>query len=609
MKASAHPPDGTVERPCPTREEVMAQLERILSSREFPSGGRSAAFLKYVTKETLEGRGHRLKGYSVAIEVFDRSAGFSQDDPVVRIEAGHLRRFIERYYLVAGQHDPIRIDIPKGGYVPVFTWNDASTEEVGDEPNEVVIRHRVFDRWRPGGPMLAMLVAFLCAGLGYYAGFLTGSSPDRSSAQSRDESILRLSPDEPTLVVAPFADLGDGAQAALYAAGLTEELLTALPRFKEITVFGRETSKALSPGVAASQVREGLGAHYLLAGGVRVGGDKLRVTARLVDTSDGSILWAQTYDEQLNAHELFAIQSDVASKVATAIAQPYGVIAKSLAANPPPDDLGVHDCMLRFYAYREELNPEAHLIARNCLQSAVARFPAYATAWSMLSIVHLDEGRFEFNPQSDQAPAIERALGTARRAVSLEPDNTRALQALMTALFFNSQAREAFEVGEKALIANPNDTEFLGELGTRVAFSGQWKRGADLLDRAIRLNPGGAGYYFGTRALIACMLRDHETAVRLIRKADLQKFPLFHGVAAFIYSEAGLLAEAKSEGEIFMEMRPDYLPNIVAENRKRNLPPQDSMRIIAALRKVGLPVPSVADVETGFRLSDASDSQ
>ncbi len=598
MQTSVSPPDDRAERACPTHEEVRVQLERILSSSEFPSGGRGAAFLKYVTEEALAGRAHRLKAYSVAIEVFNRSAGFSQDDPVVRIEAGRLRRIIERYYLIAGQNDPIRIDIPKGGYVPTFTWNDAPTEETDDDPNEDVIGRRAFAWRRLGWPMLAILVAFVCAGFGYYAGVLTGPATGRSVGQI---------PDEPTLVIVPFADLGDGPQAARYAAGVTEELLTALPRFKEITVFGRETSKALPPGVEASQVREGLGAHYLLAGGVRVAGDKVRVTVRLVDTSNGSILWSQDYDEDIDTHELFTIQSDVASKVATAIAQPYGIIAKSLAANPPPDDVGVHDCTLRFYAYREELNPEAHLAARDCLQRAVARFPAYATAWSMLSIIHLDEGRFEFNPQSDKGPALERALGSARRAVSLEPGNSRALQALMTALFFNNETKEAFEVGEEALAANPNDTEFLGELGTRVAFSGQWERGGELLDRAIKLNPGGAGYYFGTRALIATMLQHHDKAVRLIRKADLKKFPLFHGVAAVIYSEAGLLSEAKREGGVFMKMRPDYLPNIVAENRKRNLPPKDSLRIIAALRRAGLPVPSVTDVEAEFRVSDALD--
>lgn len=596
MQISVPATNGRAERPCPSHEEVRAQLARILSSREFPSGGRGAAFLKYVTEETLQGRAHRLKAYSVAIEVFNRSADFSQDDPIVRIEAGRLRRVIERYYLVAGQHDPIRIDIPKGGYVPTFTWNDTPNEAAQEEPNEDVAGRQAFGWRRLGWPVLAIFVAFICAGLGYYAGVL-GAAPGRSVGQI---------PYEPMLVIAPFADMGDGPQSARYATGLTEELLTALPRFKEIMVFGRETSKALPPGVEASQVREGLGAHYLLAGGVRVAGDKVRVTVRLVETSNGSILWSQDYDEDLDTHELFAIQSDVASKVATAIAQPYGIIAKSMAADPPPDDMGVHHCTLRFYAYREELTPEAHLAARNCLQSVVARFPAYATAWSMLSIIHLDEGRFTFNPQSDKVPAMERALGSARRAVSLEPDNARALQALMTALFFNNETKEAFEVGEEALAANPNDTEFLGELGTRVAFSGQWKRGAELLDRAIKLNPGGAGYYFGTRALVACMLNDHEKAVRLIRKADLQKFPLFHGVAAVIYSEAGLLAEAKREGEVFMKMRPDYLPNIVAENRKRNLPSKDSMRIIAALRRAGLPVPSAADVEAKFRVSDAS---
>lgn len=588
-------PDNRAERPCPTHDEVRAQLERIVSNREFPSKGRGAAFLKYVTEEALAGRAHRLKAYSVAIEVFNRSANFSQDDPVVRIEAGRLRRVIERYYLIAGQNDPIRIDIPKGGYAPTFTWNDALADAADDEINVVASERLAFVWQRLGWPVLVLFVAFVCVGLGYY---MAGPVANRSAGQT---------PDEPMLVIAPFADLGVGPLAARYAAGLTEELLTAVPRFKEITVFGRETSKALAPGVEASQVREGLGAHFLLAGGVRVEGDKVRVTVRLVDTSDGAILWSQHYDDDLDTHELFTIQTDVANKVATVIAQPYGIIAKTLAANRPLEDLGVHDCTLRFYAYREELNPEAHLIARDCLQRAVARFPAHATAWSMLSFLHLDEDRFEFNPQKDKGSAMDRALGSARRAVSLEPSNTRALQALMMALFFRNETKEAFEVGEEALAANPNDTEFLGELGTRIAFSGQWERGAELLDRAIKLNPGGAGYYFGTRALIASMLQEHDKAVRLIRKADLKKFPLFHGVAAVIYSEAGLLEEAKREGEVFMKIRPDYLPNIVAENRKRNLSSWDSMRIIVALRRAGLPVPSATDVEAEFRVSDALD--
>ncbi|MGO7427849.1 adenylate cyclase, partial [Rhizobium ruizarguesonis] len=92
-----------LSRAPPNQDEIRAQLEHILCSHEFPKVGRSAAFLAYVTKEALAGRAERIKGYSIAIEVFKRREGFRQDDPVVRIEAGRLRRTLERYYLVAGQ--------------------------------------------------------------------------------------------------------------------------------------------------------------------------------------------------------------------------------------------------------------------------------------------------------------------------------------------------------------------------------------------------------------------------------------------------------------------------------------------------------------------------
>ena len=87
---------------------------------EFQLPERGRAFLRYIVEESLAGRAKRIKAYSIAIEVFGRDEGITPDDPVVRIEAARLRRALERYYLVAGQSDPIRIDIPKGSYVPVF---------------------------------------------------------------------------------------------------------------------------------------------------------------------------------------------------------------------------------------------------------------------------------------------------------------------------------------------------------------------------------------------------------------------------------------------------------------------------------------------------------
>ncbi|MCV9966890.1 adenylate cyclase [Pararhizobium sp. BT-229] len=596
--------DDEVRKP-PCEEEIRAQLQRIVTSTEFPNVGRGAAFLSYIVEESLAGNANRIKGYSIALEVFKRDVSFTQDDPVVRIQAGRLRRVLERYYLTAGRTDPIRIDIPKGGYAPVFTWSAPPSPELDHEQTEPAHWATRYlppnqEWWSPGWRTVSGIAAaaFILFGGAYWVSTLPSVAPATETTV--------IGPDVPTIVIAPFADLGEGPQAKLYTLGLTEELLTTLPRFKEIRVFGRETSNSLTPDADIRQVRDQVGARYLLSGGVRVSGDHMRVTARLVDTDNGAILWSQNYDNRLGSRDLFAIQADVAGQVATAVAQPYGIVAQADASRPPPDDLGAYECTLNFYAYRAELSPERHALVRDCLESSVARYPTYATAWAMLSIVYLDEGRFQFNPVAAAVSPLERALQTARQAVQVEPGNTRALQALMNALFFTRQPEEAIRVGERALAINPNDTELMGEFGALLNLAGQWQRGADLLDNAIALNPGGGGFYRGSRALASAMLGDHQRAVREIRQADLQKFPIFHLVAAMIFAEAGMEADARRAGELFVRMRPAFMPNVVEEMKQRNMRPDDQARFLAAMRKAGMPVPATAEPVPGAT-SEASE--
>src|SRR4051794_27525371 len=120
----------------PSPDEVRAQLERIIDSVEFAVSERARSFLRYVVDEALAGRGERIKAYSIAVEVLGRDEGFDANaDPAVRIEAGRLRRALEHFYLVAGQADPVLIEIPKGAYVPVFTARAAPAGEVVPEPD------------------------------------------------------------------------------------------------------------------------------------------------------------------------------------------------------------------------------------------------------------------------------------------------------------------------------------------------------------------------------------------------------------------------------------------------------------------------------------------
>jgi len=106
--------------------DVPDELRRILGSADFPATPRNRRFLSHVTEKELAGAGDGISARSIGMHVFERGAGFNPNsDPIVRIEAGKLRRDLEVYYLRAGRHNPVQISIPKGKYRPVFTYRDA----------------------------------------------------------------------------------------------------------------------------------------------------------------------------------------------------------------------------------------------------------------------------------------------------------------------------------------------------------------------------------------------------------------------------------------------------------------------------------------------------
>ena len=263
-------------------------------------------------------------------------------------------------------------------------------------------------------------------------------------------------------------------------------------------------------------------------------------------------------------------------------------------ASQAPDDLEAYACTLRFYVYRAEPSPEAHALVGSCLKRAVDRFPGYATAWAMLSLLALDEDRFAFTRETEGPSPIERAYQTARRAVDLDADNARALQSLMMALFFKGDVDEAVRVGELALAANPQDTDLLGEYGLRIAMTGQWQRGRELVERALARDPAYSGYYHAVLALIAYMQRDSARAEAEIRQANITTFALYHAIAAVIFADRGLADEARREAAEFAKLHPVFAANLDAELRKRNVRPGDRARLIQDLRKAGLPDPPAA---------------
>ena len=572
----------------PGELDVRAQLDRILTSAAFSVPERVRQFLIFVINETLSGRGARIKAYSVAIEVFGRDSHFdNQNDPVVRIEAGRLRRALERYYLLAGHCDPIAIDIPKGGYVPRFRWRQELPE-----PQPSLVQAVALPGLAPGAPAPAWpkRMSFIAAIAALGGAALVWVS------MSAKPPVVRAGPtkpDGPSLIVKPFVNLSRNPEVDPYVAGIGEELLAQLARFKELTVFGRETSSAVAPEASAAQIRQQFGNRYVLEGGVRISDGKLRVTSRVLDAETSAIVWSETYDAEARADNLLNIELTIASKVATAIAQPYGII---FAAPPRPvaprtaQNLDTYRCSYLFYQYRTVLDQKTHAETRDCLEQVTARYPEHATGWAMLSYLYLDEDRFQLNARVGPPTPSQRARGAADRAVQIDPNNVRALQALMAVLYFNKEPAEALRIGSRAYGLNPNDTELLGEFGSRVAESGDWSRGVALIEEAMARNPGHSGYYTGFLALAAFMQGDDARAVEFIRRTNLHRFSMYHFVAALIYARLGLDAETAQYRKQFLKLRPGFFENFDGELDRRNFNARDRAILTRGALLAGFPI-------------------
>ncbi len=521
-------------------------------------------------------RADRIKAYSIAIEVFGRDASFdAQNDPVVRIEAGRIRRALERYYLTAGRTDPILISIPKGSYMPVFEPNGAVGPDGDGEAQPAAVatpptgsnQRRL--SWALAGA--ACLLALLVAGFWLAARFGTGMQDGTAEG--------------PRLIVQPFQDLTGTRDSVVIARGLTDEVIGQIARYREIVVVAGASPDGSAPNDVSGR--------FQLDAGVRIEGGRLRLTARLVNRSDGTVVWSEIYDEALDVSDLLDLQTRLARAVTTALAEPYGVIFKADAANvrdTPPDDLPAYQCTLAYYTYRSDMDSPAHKSVQACLKRAVERFPAYGTAWALLSLTYIDEIRFRYRLGASSQPSLDLAAVAAKRAMASDPQNVRGMEAEMLVLFFRREFEAALAVGARARKLNPNDTELAAEYAFRMALYGNWDEGCKLLGQALDRNPGPAGFYELGLALCGYMKRDYADAVRWLTASNLPMNPNFHFVRAAI---AGQLGDEKQGAEELEWIRANalaMLTNARAELAIRIIRPEDQAHFIDGLIKAGLPI-------------------
>ena len=253
---------------------------------------------------------------------------------------------------------------------------------------------------------------------------------------------------------------------------------------------------------------------YTLSGSVRLEGDAIRLSARLFDRTNNSILWANDYNGSRSVGRLLDMEADIAGDVATSLGQPYGIIFQMDTARTPqgpPEEWEAYACTLAYYSYRMVLDQPTHASVKQCLERAVQHFPGYATAWALLSIMDIDELRFRYRIKATAPPPLDQAIDAARRAVALIRP-IRGVEAEMLDLFFENEVDAALKVGERAVALNPHDTELLGEYGIRLALSGQWSQGCPLIAQAVERDPAPLGYDDVALALCFYMQGNYQKA-------------------------------------------------------------------------------------------------
>ena len=562
----------------------------MLGSTVFAQAGRSTEFLRFVVEETLQGRGDRLKGYAIAIEVFGKPPEFdAQTDPLVRVEAGRLRRRLIEYYHGEGGDDAVRIALPKNGYAPTFTSMPAGSAPPA-MPSASKVR-RTKRRLLLRGAVLGSIVATIAALVALFAWYRgappePGSTAEAAAARAHSGPVSALGP---RLLVLPFENLSGDPSLDAVAAGTTEEIIRALVAFNIFATASTAGRTLESTGLAT--LRKEFDAGYVLTGSIRAANGELRFTLRLVDTEVGTQLWSRAFDEHVEHADAIAVEDRIGAQTAEILSSPFGpVYAHEIVrtAGRPAQDLDPYECLLRFYEYTRFFDPMGHADSLRCLQRAVKGEPRFAPAWSALAVLDLHEHLYGYSPQPDRAPPLDRALEAVRTSLDIDGSG-RVAAVTLAGIRLSGGDRHAFdEAVERCLSMEPLHPAVALLLGYLLIESGDWQRGAPMLDDAMPLTTNVPGWAYIGYAFRYLETGDYQQALDWSLRSDAPNWFVTSMTVTASAALAGRVDIAKREKARLLELYPDFESTGRAQIAKWNLDPTLLAALLDGLKLAGL---------------------
>jgi TolB-like protein/Tfp pilus assembly protein PilF len=415
-------PESKVEEswPKPARsfseQAIRVELENILGSRTFRAAQSQKKFLAYAVDEVLAGRAHLLKEYVIATEALGRTASFDPRlDPIVRTEARKLRARLDKYYATEGSGDPLRVEFPKGTYVPSFHHAHRPDTEPPGEAQEVhtppvpgaleapllpdVPANRVPSR-RSG--LLVSLAVLVLAVAGAIVFHLSPASFSNTTLAANDASIAVL----------PLVNLSDNNQEFL-SDGLTDELIDALRQVPGLQVVARTSAfRFKAKTFDFREIDQRLHVRAVLVGTVRNSENRLTVAVQLNNAENGYHLWSGSYER--DSANIGSIPPEIATAVTNVLG--VGLVrggGQNLSQAAASPNSGAHEDYLRGLYFRNRYNADSLNKAIEYFKQAIAEDPSFAQAYAGLADCYAMARPVFATPPLEVVPKIKAAASKA----------------------------------------------------------------------------------------------------------------------------------------------------------------------------------------------------
>jgi TolB-like protein len=394
-------------------------------------------------------------------------------------------------------------------------------------------------------------------------------------------------PDKPSIAVMPFHNLsGDSAQD-YFADGMVEDIVTGLSRIKWLFVIARNSSFTYKgQAVNVKRVGRELGVRYVMEGSVRKAGERVRISAQIVEAATGVQLWAQRYDSLLD--DIFALQDEITLSVVGAIEPSLRDAEIERVKRKRPGNLDAYDLVLRALPSAYVAMPEHAAKAVPLLEQALALEPDYADAHGLLAWCY----QFLFLRAGFEEASRIAAIRHARAAITHGRDDATALAlgAFVIGLMEHDRvaAREAFE---RALTLSPSSAFALFLGGIFQAWAGEAERAIDWAERALRLSPFDRLAFGGHQAVAIGNFRraQYEEAAIAARRAILSNpsFSVTHSLLAAALAKLGRTAEAKAAARQVLALQPSFSSSGYCN--AIGITPALAAELIEAWHQAGLP--------------------